>query len=107
MNIQQQRNKNYPRWTRSIIIRNLNWNAEEWHLDEFFQDCGEILNIRIIRDHEGRSRGFGFVEFLYQRAAQRAQYKDGSDFLGRTVGVQMQLKPEYRPPPQQEETTEE
>jgi len=74
--VSQSRNNNYPRWKRSVLIKNLNWNAEEWHLDEFFQDCGEILNIRIIRDYEGKSRGFGFIEFLYQRSAQRALYKD-------------------------------
>ena len=45
-----QRNKNYARWTRSVYVGNLNWNAEEWHIDEFLGDCGEILNIRFNRD---------------------------------------------------------
>ena len=90
------RNPNFPKWRRSIYCANLNWNCEEWHLDEFFQDCGEILSIRIVRDQEGRSRGFGFVEFLHQRSAQRAQYKDQSDFLGRMITVSLQQKPQPR-----------
>jgi len=30
------RNKFWPKWTRSIFVWNLNWNTEEWHLDEYF-----------------------------------------------------------------------
>lgn len=50
MKVQFQMNKNFPKWKRSIYIANLNWNTEEWHLDEFFQDCGEIISVRILRD---------------------------------------------------------
>jgi len=58
------RNNDWPRWKRSVFVHNLSWNCEEWHLDEYFSSCGEILSIRIIRDHDGRSKGFGFIEFL-------------------------------------------
>ena len=74
-------------------MSNINWNAEEWHLDEFFCDCGEILGIRIIRDQEGRSRGFGFVEFLERRAATKALYKSDSEFLGRMINVKLTNPP--------------
>ena len=92
------RNKDYPRWRRSVYVSNLNWNAEEWHLDEFFCDCGEILAIRIIRDNDGRSRGFAFVEFLERRAATKALYKAETEFLGRNVNVKMSTPPKRRFP---------
>lgn len=65
----------------------MNWNAEEWHLDEYFQSCGEILSIRIVRDQDGNSKGHSFLEFLDNRAAKRALYKDNTEFLGRTIRV--------------------
>ena len=43
------RNKFFAKWTRTVYLGNLNWNAEEWHIEEFLQDCGEILEIRIGR----------------------------------------------------------
>lgn len=43
------RNRYWLKWTRTIFIGNLNWNAEEWHIEEFFQDCGDIMEIRIAR----------------------------------------------------------
>jgi len=92
----QMRNRDWPRWRRAIYVSNCSWNAEEWHLDEFFSDCGEILSIRLVRDNDGRSRGFGFVEFLDRKAAARALYKDGNEFLGRQLRVSFQNKPERR-----------
>lgn len=70
---------------------------EEWHLDDFFSEFGEILNIRIVKDDNGRSRGFAFVEFLDARAAKQAQYKDGEELMERQVFVKMVNKPEYKP----------
>lgn len=87
------RNKYFAKWTRSVYISNLNWNTEEWHLDEYFQDCGEILNIYIFRDDEGRSRGQAIIEFLYRGSQQRALYKDQQEFLGRQITVMMKKAP--------------
>ena len=28
-----------------------------------FESYGDIKNVKIIEDHEGRSKGFGYVEF--------------------------------------------
>ena len=28
-----------------------------------FENVGEIKNVKIIEDHDGRSKGFGYVEF--------------------------------------------
>lgn len=91
------RNKFWPRWTRTCFVGNLNWNAEEWHLEEFMQDCGEILSISIARTPTGQSRGFAFVEFLQRNQAMRALYKDDTEFLGRNVAVTLRKKPEFRP----------
>ena len=93
-----QRNRFYARWTRSVFCGNLNWNAEEWHVEEYMQDCGEVLNVRFFRDQSGRSKGQCLVEFLTRGATMRALEKDQSEFLGRTINVRLANKPVRRQP---------
>jgi RNA recognition motif-containing protein len=54
-----------------------------------FQVCGEVVDAKVITDRDtGRSRGFGFVTFADNEAAQRAvQELDGSNLDGRTIRV--------------------
>ena len=43
---------------------------EDWQLDEYFSDCGEVIKAFILKDREtGKSTGRGFVEFLSRRSA--------------------------------------
>lgn len=53
-----------------------------------FEDCGDILNVRVIRDpktHEGK--GFGYVFFKEQTGFKSALEKNGSSLLGREIRV--------------------
>jgi len=40
----------------------------EFFREELFKDCGEIVDIRLHLDEEGRFRGFGHVEFATEEA---------------------------------------
>ena len=49
---------------RSVFVGNLPFSADEEQLREVFTVCGEIQNIRIVRDPKtGIGKGFGFVTF--------------------------------------------
>ena len=87
------RNRFYARWKRSVYVANLNWNAEEWHIEELFSQCGEILNINIFRDRNGRSKGQCTIEYLTRGGAIRALDKNESEFLGRDIYVKLANKP--------------
>lgn len=39
--------------------------------EKFFKNCGEIVDVRLHRDREGRFKGFGHVEFATAEAAQK------------------------------------
>lgn len=60
---------------------------EENKLQEIFDHCGNIRKCRIIQDEEGRSRGFGFVDFENVESAKEALKKDGQKFGGREINV--------------------
>uniref|UniRef100_A0A8D8QFU1 RNA-binding protein 34 n=1 Tax=Cacopsylla melanoneura TaxID=428564 RepID=A0A8D8QFU1_9HEMI len=50
--------------SHSIFIGNLPFEAEEEELRKAFQTCGEIDNVRIIRDQKTNTgKGFGYVNF--------------------------------------------
>ena len=57
----------------SVFVGNLNYQTTEAELSAFFASAGSVLSVRIPLDREsGRPRGFGFVEFDSDEAADRA-----------------------------------
>ncbi len=72
-----------------IFIGNLSWNATEDDLREAFQKYGELVSIRIVTDPQtGRSRGFAFIEFSNEDAADKAIAEmDNFQLHGRPIRV--------------------
>ncbi|XP_027913240.1 nucleolin 1-like isoform X2 [Vigna unguiculata] len=58
--------------SRTICTKNLSYSVERTDLEDLFKDCGEIVDIRLHLDSEGRFRGFGHIEFASAEAAQKA-----------------------------------
>jgi hypothetical protein len=38
---------------------------------EFFKDVGEITDVRLAKDENGRSKGYGHIEFVSEEEAQQ------------------------------------
>ena len=72
-----------------LYVGNLNYRSREEDLRDLFGAYGEVTSANIVMDREtGRSRGFGFVEFSDEEAAQSAmEALDGQDFEGRQLKV--------------------
>nr|CDS27729.1 squamous cell carcinoma antigen [Hymenolepis microstoma] len=49
---------------RTVFISNLPFVTTEDELKVIFQKVGEVVSIRLVRDYAGKSKGFGYVEFL-------------------------------------------
>jgi len=64
----------------------LNFETEEEDLGDFFDDCGKIRKIRIVK-RDGQSRGFGYIEFQTTEAVQKALTRSGAKIDGRTIKV--------------------
>ncbi|MFH4983359.1 hypothetical protein AB6A40_010068 [Gnathostoma spinigerum] len=75
--------------SRSIFVGNLPYSAGERDVSGLFGRCGQVVNVKIVRDREtGRPRGFGFCEFETDEGANVAvQSMDGVEFMGRTLRV--------------------
>ena len=71
-----------------VYVGNLPYNATKEEIEEFFRDCGEVGDIRIITDREtDRSKGFGFVTFNSEDAFQSALKKDEEEMNGRKLRI--------------------
>lgn len=57
---------------KKLFVGNLSWKATEDSLKPVFEAFGKVVSVKIITDHTGRSKGFGFVEMETDQEAQNA-----------------------------------
>lgn len=74
---------------KTLFLGNLPFSVEESDVENFFKDAGEVAEIRLASDREGKFKGFGHVEFATAEAAQEALKLNGADFLGRQIKLDM------------------
>jgi hypothetical protein len=67
----------------SVYVQNLLFKLQEDELGAFFAEkCGPVKRVNVKRDAEGRSRGFGFVEFTTQAARDLALATVNGSLMG-------------------------
>jgi len=65
-----------PQGCTTIFVGNLPWSTDEAELKKLFEQCGEVVNARIVRQSwTSRSRGFGYVEFAQEASVDTAVQK--------------------------------
>lgn len=74
---------------KNLFIGNLAYTTNDDSLRDFFSHIGEIESAKVVTDREtGRSRGFGFVEFVDEANNQKAIAElDGKELDGRAINV--------------------
>ena len=80
----------------NIYVGNLAYQLTDDDLKAAFQAYGEVESARIIMDHDGRSKGFGFVEMTNREEALAAiEALNGTEMAGRAITAN-----EARPKPE-------
>jgi RNA recognition motif-containing protein len=74
---------------RRLYVGNLSFNTTEDALRDAFSAFGKLKYVKILLDREtGKSRGFGFVEFLNDaECAVAMNTMNGADLDGRKLKV--------------------
>ncbi|KAI5062061.1 hypothetical protein GOP47_0022600 [Adiantum capillus-veneris] len=75
--------------SKTVFVKNLAWGVDEDILQDFFESVGEVEEVRLSRNPDGRSRGFGHVDFSSTEAAKKACKKSGEVLEGRDVFVEL------------------
>jgi RNA recognition motif-containing protein len=75
--------------SKKLFVGSLSWNTDDRGLREAFAAHGEVSEAVVISDRDtGRSRGFGFVTFEDDDAADKAVAAlNGTELDGRTIRV--------------------
>jgi cold-inducible RNA-binding protein len=78
-----------PFVAKKLFIGNLPFTTTNDSLGEFFAQFGEVASAAVVMDRAtGRSKGFGFVEFDDDAAADAAIAQDGqADLDGRKLTI--------------------
>lgn len=56
----------------NVYVKNLVEDVTEDFLHEIFSKFGKVSNVVIMKDENGKSRGFGFVNFQLPEEARKA-----------------------------------
>ena len=72
----------------NVYVKNINTEATDDQFRELFEKFGDVTSSSLARDQEGKSRGFGFVNFTTHEAASKAvDDLNGKDFQGQDLYV--------------------
>ncbi|XP_078655628.1 uncharacterized protein LOC144902219 isoform X3 [Branchiostoma floridae x Branchiostoma belcheri] len=70
-----------------VFVGGIAYNCSEQELREFFTQFGAVRDTKIIADRAGVSKGYGFVTFDSQEAADKAQQNDNLMFKDKRLNV--------------------
>ena len=72
-----------------LFVGNLPWSVDDDELRKLFAEHGELLSASVVTNrYNGRSRGFGFVEFESAEDAEAAiTAMQGTEIDGRELNV--------------------
>ncbi|MBW7954351.1 RNA-binding protein [Candidatus Gracilibacteria bacterium] len=73
---------------KKLFIGNINFKATKENLEEVFAQYGELEEVILVKDEQGRSKGFGFVSYTSEENAQEAlKALNGFEIDGRALFV--------------------
>ncbi|CAO2613313.1 Polyadenylate-binding protein 4-like [Lemmus lemmus] len=72
----------------NVYIKNFGNDMDDERLKEVFSKYGQTLSVKVMKDTDGKSKGFGFVSFYSHEAAKNAvEEMNGQDINGQTIFV--------------------
>ena len=71
-----------------LYVGNISFECHEDDIMAIFSDVGEVGEVSLVRDEEGRNRGFGFVTMRTKEDGDKAiEALDGTPVRGRRIAV--------------------
>ncbi|CAH1173787.1 unnamed protein product [Phaedon cochleariae] len=85
-----------PPLTTRVFVANLEYNVNEKKIREIFRLAGKIVDLELSYDKEGKSRGFGIVEFDHPvEAVQAVSMLHGQHLYDRKMSVKLDRANEH------------
>ena len=78
---------------RSVFLGNLSFNTKEENVRQVFAKCGEVENVRLVRDSStGIGKGFGYVNFEKEESVALALRLNSVEVDGRKIRVSKAIR---------------
>jgi nucleolin len=74
--------------TNEVFVRNLPFSADQDTIEKFFQSCGTIEKVNLLRGPNGRSKGIAFVKFSAPEGLQKALALNGNELESRPLTIE-------------------
>ena len=81
---------------RTVFVNNIPFTATEADLQSIFASYGSITSINVVRNNHGKSRGFAYVEFEEELAANKAIEQNGQELQHRKLEVKLSVPQDER-----------
>lgn len=80
-----------------LYVGNFPYSVDEAQLRSLFSAYGQISDLAMIMDRDtGRPKGFAFITFATQQAAEKALEQNNRDLGGRPLKVNMAMERDSR-----------
>ena len=75
--------------TKTIFVGRLDYKVDETVLEKHFNRFGKIVMVKLVRDLNGNSRGYAFIEYASSSSCKEAFYEmHKTEILGRKIVVE-------------------
>lgn len=81
---------------KKIHVANLSFETTEDDLRQLFDAHGTVLNVKLVKDREGQSRGFAFIIMEREQAVKAIAGLDGETLGERRIRVGEARPPQER-----------
>lgn len=73
--------------TNELFVGNLSFKATDDDIGEFFSNIGTVINVKLLKNKEGESKGMAFVKLSNKEECDEALKLDGKEFQDRKLKV--------------------
>lgn len=87
-NIANGRDPDYVGDTK-FFVGNLDFGVEEDDLRQIFAEVGEVGDVSIVTQPDGRSKGFAFVTMMDEAVLEQCLALDNTELKGRSINVKL------------------
>ncbi len=72
---------------RMVFLSNIDFGAGKDDIQQFMSSSGKVLEVRLVKGDDGKSRGFAYVEFSSEAEAKAALVRDREPLSGRPLFI--------------------
>lgn len=69
-------------------MKGLSFNAYDSDIKDFFDQCGNVVQVKLLTRDDGKSKGIAFVKFSKKSSFNKAIALDGAEHMTRSIKVE-------------------